>query len=356
MSSLEKIDVNFKIEDDTTLAEDEVCYDVCKPPFEVRGLIKPTSEDEPFKRMPSDIAEAVSEKVFALHTRTAGGRVRFATDSSVIGIYAEYDAPPQKSSHMALCGSGGFDLYAYRDGEECHIRSFLPYQRTRESLMLKHEVKNPGMHEYTINFPLYSSIKKLYVILKKDAEVKAPRPYKIDLPVVFYGSSITQGGCASRPGSSYQAIVSRKFDFDYINLGFSGSALGEEAIARYIATLQMSAFVYDYDHNSPSVEHFRNTHEKMFNIIREAHPELPIVCMPSPNAFSTKEREARREIVINTVENAKAKGDKNVYFADVATTINNTIKDNFSVDGLHPNDLGFYCMAQTLSEELKKIF
>lgn len=364
MSAIEKIDVNFKIAY-TTLAEDDVLYDVCEPPFEVRGLIKPTSEDEPFKRMPSDVAESVSKKVFALHTHTSGGRVRFATDSGFIGIQVEYASPLTHVSHMTLCAHGGFDLYARIDGEERHIHSFLPFQNTKDTLMLRYECHPCGMRDYTLNLPLYSSIKKLKIILKKNASVSAPRPYKIDLPVVFYGSSITQGACASRPGTCYQALASRRFDFDYINLGFSGSARGEEEMARYIATLPMSAFVYDYDHNAPSVDHLEKTHERMFNIIREANPQLPIICMPSPHSLTTKTvrtltpeiARARREVIIKTVENAKAKGDKNVYFADVSAELEKPgIRDNVSGDCLHPNDLGFFFMADALAKELEKIF
>ena len=111
------------------------------------------------------------------------------------------------------------------------------------------------MRSFVINFPLYTDVCELYLGLEESAKVEAAPDYEIKVPVVYYGSSITQGGCASRPGTSYQAIISRRLNCDYVNLGFSGNAKGEPAIAEYIAGLEMSVFVYDYDHNAPNPEH-----------------------------------------------------------------------------------------------------
>jgi hypothetical protein len=116
--------------------------------------------------------------------------------------------------------------------------------------------------EITINFPLYSSVSALYIGLEENAVVEPSAGYKNKKPMVFYGSSITQGACASRPGNSYANIVSRTLGIDHINLGFSGNAKGEQTMADYIASLDMSVFVYDYDYNAPDPEHLQNTHQK----------------------------------------------------------------------------------------------
>ena len=105
----------------------------------------------------------------------------------------------------------------------------------------------PGMREYMMFFPLYDGVDSLYIGVDSAAVIEMP---KVDLPkrekpVVIYGTSITQGACASKPGSCYQSILSRRYDCDYINLGFAGSARGEETMANYIKSLDMSLFVLD---------------------------------------------------------------------------------------------------------------
>lgn len=183
--------------------------------------------------------------MLSLHANTAGVRGRLATNSKYIGIYARYPYAG-KMSHFPLTGSAGFDLYTENDGRQVHIKSFVPKCEIVDTLNGEIELSDGVMREYKINFPLHSDASELYVILDEDAEVKLPRKYRYETPIVYYGSSITQGGCASHPENSYQSIISRNLDCDYINLGFSGSAKGEAEMAGYISGLKMSMFVYDY--------------------------------------------------------------------------------------------------------------
>ena len=171
---------------------------------------------------------------------------------------------------------------------------------------------------------------------------------------MYYGSSITQGGCASRPGMSYQAIVSRRFDYDYINLGFSGNAKAEDTIIDYIKNLDMSIFIYDYDHNAPTVEHLANTHEKMFKAIREAHPNLPIIMMSRPKFKLTDLEEQRLEIIKTTYNNAIASGDKNVYLI-TGKELTALCGNEGTVDNCHPTDFGFASMAKAVGDVIEKI-
>lgn len=281
MKHISEIDSNFKVE--TKIDKSDIKFsDIAEGPFQIYGVFW---EDGKYRRMPAAVAESVSERVFALHSNTAGGRVRFKTDSPYIAIHAEM---PQigKMPHFALTGSAGFDLYCSEYG---YSGTFIPPFDIVDSYESVIEITNPGMHEYTINFPLYSDVSKLYIGLSETAVVCPPDPYKTEKPVVYYGSSITQGGCASRPGTAYESILSRQFSCDHINLGFSGSAKGEKEIAEYISTLDMSVFVYDYDCNSPTVEHLQETHEPMFQKIRLAHPDLPIVMLSRPFYYLKEE-------------------------------------------------------------------
>ena len=331
MFDISKIDKNFTIE--TKIDRKNIkFYKIDEAPFKVYGVF---NENGKYRRMPECVAKSVSEGVYSLHSNTAGGRVRFATDSKYIAIYARMDRLG-KMSHFALTGSIGFDMYA----DDQYVKSFVPpfnIENGYEGIM---EFEESAQRQITINFPLYSNVNELYIGLENGAMLKEDEPYNNEKPVVYYGSSITQGGCASRPGMSYQAIVSRKFNYDYINLGFSGSAKAEDEMIEYIKKLDMSLFVYDYDHNAPSVEHLEKTHEKMFRAIRDKHPLLPVIMMSRPKWFLTAEEKTRRDIIESTYKKAIAAGDKNVYFLD-GKALTRLCKDSGPVDTCHPTDFGF---------------
>jgi len=173
--------------------------------------------------------------------------------------------------------------------------------------------------------------------------------------VVAESSSITQGACASRPGNCYQNIITRRLDCDYINLGFSGSAKAEPEIAEYIAGLDMSLFVYDYDHNATKLEYLQDTHERMFKTIRERQPDLPIVMVSKPAPKPTEAVIKRRDVIMQTYLNARAAGDEKVWFVDGSTMLQLFGGDNGTVDGVHPNTLGMMCMAQTIGDVMARI-
>lgn len=346
MKRIEELDTNFKLE--TNIGKDDVrFYDVRKAPFSIHGVIY---ENGRFRRMPQEIADTVNEGVAGLNSNTAGGRVRFKTNSRYVAIVVKMIGIG-KMPHFALTGSAGFDLYS---GDR-YIRTFAPPFNISDGYESVIDFENDDLRDITINFPLYSCVTELYVGVSKTAEVTAPSDYKIEKPIVYYGSSITQGGCASRPGNAYQSFISRMFDADFVNLGFSGNAKGEDEIAEYIKSLPMSAFVYDYDHNAPSTEHLKNTHERMFKIIRKANPLLPIVIMSRPKYYLTSDEERRLDVIKTTYQNAKDAGDNNVYLLD-GRALMELANDGGTVDNCHPNDLGFASMAMALGKVLKDIF
>jgi lysophospholipase L1-like esterase len=256
--------------------------------------------------------------------------------------------------HFAFTGSVGFDMYEIVDGEYIYAKTFTPPIDISESYESVHDFKDKRERELVINFPLYSQVKELYIGVSNEAKISAPAPYNELKPFVYYGSSITQGGCASRPGNSYESIISRRFNADYLNLGFSGNAKGEEKMAEYISRLDMSVFVYDYDYNAPTEEHLLKTHERMFSIIRENNPSLPIIIMPSPHYVTPESEIVRHEIVKKTYENAIAKGDKNVYYIS-GEELMAEAGCNGTVDDCHPNDYGFYSMAKAIGDCIEKI-
>lgn len=349
MKNIADIDKNFVIESKLDIPGMRF-YNCLEKPFSLHGVY---FEDGQFRRMPEQVAKETNDGVHWLHTNTAGGRVRFRTDSPYIAIHTQMPFVCFMS-HCALTGSACFDLYVRDEaGKEWFVESF---KRTVDNMGGYETVLYPagsGMREYTINFPTYSSVSSLHIGLDENAALEAPTPYTIAKPVVFYGSSITQGGCSSRPGTTYQSIVSRRFDFDYINLGFSGSARGEQVMADYLAGLDMSVFVLDYDHNAPTVEHLAQTHEKVYQTVRKAHPNIPIIMMSRPLFRLGEDGNARLAVIRKTYDNAKKAGE-NVYLLD-GPTLMAMAGDDGLVDGAHPNDLGFASMANALTTLLSQI-
>ncbi|MPM72528.1 hypothetical protein SDC9_119504 [bioreactor metagenome] len=351
--NIEKLDPNLRI--NHSIKKDDIIWlDVREEPFEIFGLYRPKNESV-FKRMPADFANKVSTGVSELNTNTSGGRVRFATDSKYIAIRTVMK-DIGNMSHMPLSGKAGFDLYTGSDKDCIYSASFMPSDSDQYGYEALYEFDKKEDREITINFPLYNGVDTLYIGLEKDAVIGKNASYKYPVPIVFYGSSITQGGCASRPGNMYPSIISRKLDSDYICLGFSGNAKGEQLMAEYIATLNMSLFVMDYDHNAPNAEHLQKTHYPFYELIRQINPELPIIMVSKPDTDrAPQESKKRRDVIYASYQKALDNHDENVYFIDGSTLFGTDCRDSCTVDGCHPNDLGFYRMACVIGEKIKEI-
>ena len=322
-------------------------YNIEEEPFRIYGVWR---EGNSYCRVPGEVAKTVSNGIYDMHTSSAGGRVRFVTDSPYVAIKVEYGAYELSSTipHLAMVG---FDMYA--DGE--YAGAFRPpldfYGSTMASVVELYSTK-PRL--ITINFPLYAEVKSMCVGVADGSEIQHAPDYTHEKPVVFYGSSITNGAAASRPGATYTSRLSRELDFNYHCLGFGGLAKGEESFAKYISTLDMSAFVLDYDHNAPTLEHLQETHERFFKTVREKNPTLPIVIISMPTNLKNRSVDERFAIIKKTYDNAIAAGDKNVYLIRGTDLLDGGTLD-YTVDTVHPSDLGFYMMAKGISPILKSI-
>ena len=346
--SVEKIDRNF-LSGSSITREDTVWYEMPCAPFEIRGLAE--CADGKYYRLPESIVDCVNEGVCTLGRHTAGGRIRFATDSPFIAcrVQLRYTG---SMSHMPLTGSAGMDVFV--DGRS--VTTFRPADDAQEWYDGFAEFLPEEMKQIEMGLPLYNGIKQVFIGVKQGSRVEKPRAYRMEAPVVYYGSSITQGGCASKPGNSYQGLLSRWLDCDHVNLGFSGNGKGEPIMAEYIASLKMSAFVLDYDYNAPTVEHLAATHKPFYEIVRKAQPDLPIIMVSRPprGNFAQEQHEERREIIRATWRDAVKNGDEKVWFVDGQTLFGEEDVYDCTMDGVHPNDLGFYKMAQTLYPVLKE--
>lgn len=367
-----EIDVNFRSA--AVPFTDIVWRDALCGKFSVHGLWQPL-ETGTYQRLPVSFAtdDRVNYGVQDLLFHTSGGRIRFTTDSPYIAVSVELPNIVCMP-HMPLTGSSSIDLYEAPLGTNDYIfrKTFYPTVPTASvnpaapssfdsplsyESFFEFPVKDGRTREILMHLPLYNGVTRIRIGLAQNASVGSPRPYKYALPVVYYGHSITQGGCASRPGNCHAAILSRWLDCDFINLGFSGSGKGEPCIAEHIAKLPMSVFVYDYDANAPDLAWLKQTHWPFYETVRSGvGPDTPVLM----ESFSTtpehrparKEGDARRSLIVHDCIKAADRGD-NVDFIDGATLFGNRDDGDCTVDGVHPNDLGFYRFAERIAPVLR---
>lgn len=337
-------------------------YSISEKPFSVHGLIMP-GNGERYKRLPEEVAENTNGGVAGLNYNTAGGRVRFKTDSKVIGLKAVYPTDVWKYPNMPPMAQFGFDLYADSDDGGRYCGSFVADIGEDKTSRGEIRFDTAEERELTVFFPIYCDVADVEIGIEEGATLSAHSPYKHKRPVVYYGSSITQGASAGRPALAYSALISRRLDTEFTNLGFSGSAKGETVMAEYISSLDMSVFVMDYDHNADTQDMLRDTHEPFYRIIRTAQPDTPIIFVTRPdfhepvNASSAEDAGKRREIVRATYERAVAAGDKNVFFVDgglFARDLPVYLRDICTQDGCHPTGAGFMFMAKDIGDAIER--
>ena len=348
-----------------TLTPGQRFYRIPDKYFDLYGVFY-DKETGKFLRMPQSVADSVNPTVSQLNAYTAGGRIRFSTDANRMSVTVRFDML-NVNCHISALGSSGFMLLQETENEDGSISykmaaQFIPGHyanvsdsSTPEGYSIEKYLPGEGMRNFILYMPTYNDIKELVLGFPKDSNCCSGLKYRQDVkPLLYYGSSITEGGCASRPDIPYQCFISRWTNTDFINLGFSAGALGEETMAEYLASLDVSVFVCDYDHNAPNAEHLWATHERLFRIFRKKHPYTPVVFMSKPDFDTDPTAPLRREAVKNTYDKAEAEGDKNVYFVDGERLFGTTDREICTVDGTHPNDIGFFRMAKTLYDELKK--
>ena len=353
------IDPNFRME--TISATDVYYYNYNEAPIEVNGLYDPQGTGKLW-RMPAKYVEdpALNPGMRKLIHNTAGGRLRFATDSPYLAIMVEVsDLSP--APYMPVSGHSGLDVYTANRGSSTYqyIKTVVPvqYQEDKDRFFTGYtefsNFDNYEQHEVMIHLPLYNGVNKICVGIKEGCSLFAPVPYHYEKPVCFYGDSITHGGCASRPGNNFPNHVSRWLNCDFINLGFSGNCMGEPEMADYIGSLDVSAVVLNLELRNPSIEEFRAKHYPFYARLRRHLPDTPILIMsragfPRLRKYKPGQRDfvQSNRIIMETCARAWAEGDENLYYLDGGGMFGDEDQDACTVDHTHPNDLGFYRMAQ----------
>jgi len=312
------------------------------------------SEDKPvLRRLPARLKDRFRPPVWSLAQDPSGGRLRFRTDSTTIGIVAE-NPFFSNMHHMASVGENGFDLYVGRD----YIGSAWP-DATGKIVKEWRVGRERKLRDITLYLPLYKPVTIRELSVDAEARLEPARPYAIAKPVVYYGSSITQGGCASNPGGSCQAILERRLNADFVNLGFSGNGMGEPALAEAICELAPSCIVLDFWAN-PSADQYAAALPGFVDILRRKWARLPIL-VTGPYYFPAeatdgdvaREQAAKRRTAREFVAQRRKAGDRKIWFVDGLKMLNRDQAAGL-VDGVHCNSLGFYFNALGLEPYLRK--
>ena len=337
--------------------DDIVWRSATDTPFSIHGVFYDKNENV-YLRMPTSVTTKVSRSVEGLARMTSGGRVRFKTDSPCVAIFCI--APTvNPMPHMPLTGSHGFAVY--RNGQ--FVGKIVP---SVNEVITPHEegivfggvvnLSNAGVSEIEIYMPLYGGVKELKIGVQENTNIFEAREYTYKKPLVIYGSSITQGACASRPGNDFAMRLSRLLDADVINLGFSGNGNAEPEMLEYIANIDATAFIFDYNYYSCRPDRVLPPHFEIYSTLRTAHPKTPILMIDKPGfIFAGKDYPIRSKMIRDTYERAVAQGDTLVDMMDASELFGSEDPDACLVDTDHPNDLGFYRMADNIYTKLSKL-
>lgn len=312
-----------------------------------------------YERLPGDMESGIRQQLWDLGRNSAGLTIRFRTNSTQVS--ARWETRNNfRMNHMTATGICGLDLYCLVDGDWVYAGTGIPQGKQSKATLVKNITAED--REFMLHLPLYDGPIALEIGVDSLATLLQPA---VDLPVrknpvVFYGTSILQGGCATRPGMCHTNILQRRLQRECINLGFSGNARLDYEIARLMASVKdASLFVIDCLPNV-TPEKVRESMEQFYRIIRESHPETPILFVENPpfpnNRFNqqvAKELEEEDALLAEIVEKIKKDGDKQVFLFTNEQMIG--VDGEATVDACHFTDLGFMRYADGLEPVLRKL-
>lgn len=336
--------------------------------FIIEGTsISDSLKESPYDRLPISYKDKVREPVWDLSKASAGITVRFHSNSTSISlkwtILNDFDMP-----HMASTGIKGIDLYTKYNNKWRYVTSAgalvgqKKYQNNEVASDSINEYElitniSSEFREYKLFLPLYDGVTKLEIGIDSDAQIKKATP-NTKKPIVFYGTSITQGGCASRPGMAHTNIISRKLDVDCINFGFSGNGRMEIPIIELISEIKASVYVIECLQNM-NIKQVKERVLPLVKIIRKKQPSTPIIFVENmmyKTAFLDKtiETELIQENLAlkNEYDKILKNGFQNIFYIEDMKA--DGMDNEGTVDGVHLTDLGFLRYANYIIENFKK--
>ncbi|MCB9784241.1 MAG: hypothetical protein H6751_14855 [Candidatus Omnitrophica bacterium] len=331
-------------------------HDVGEPGIQICGLPFFAANDDEWWRFPQDSAKNIPDYVWETSKASSGARLRFRTDSSRLALRMEWISIAE-NDNLHRYGAAGLD--AYVDGE--YLRTVVPPSLVVHELDLFSGVTKKE-RDICLYLPLFSVVKVIGLGINEGSNLASPEPFTLPDPVVFYGTSITHGGCAARPGLSYPAIACRDLNLDFVNFGLNGCGRGEAEVAKILARVKAACFVLDYSQNNPSAESLKNNYAPFIRILRKAQPEVPIICVTpiywTPELSGTEGpsiHEELRQVIRDAVSALRGEGIEGLFLVEGNRDMLSPEKGDGLTDGLHPNSLGFHYMARGISKHLSEI-
>lgn len=304
-----------------------------------------------YDRVPASVVSNtnINRGVWGNGRHSAGLCFRFSTDADRIRLRWDLTSEKLAMPHMPATGVSGLDVYRWSDKKKAW--RFL--RNGRPSAKDGNEVEVGGVKDapLMIYLPLYNGVASFKLGLPRGASVKPlpPRANGAAKPVVFYGTSITHGACASRPGMAWVNQTARLLDMPAVNLGFSGSGKMEADMVAVLARVDASCYVLDCLWNM-SEAMVRQRFEPFVRALRKARPGVPIVCAEDCNTFA--DGTPRGAYVCATVERLQAEGWRDIHFLPNTEQLARTGEE--TVDGCHPNDCGMVRMADGFARAIRR--
>jgi len=340
----------------TAFAQDKInWHDITEWGVEGRGWGEQERERW-FDRFPVKAEGKVTVAVWNLSRHSAGMMVRFKTDARALQAKWKVLSPRLGMPHMPPSGVSGLDLYA-RDakGKWRWAAATRPSKQEMQATLLSGIA--PGLREYAVYLPLYNGTESLAIGVPAVAKFERLAPRKAK-PLIFYGTSITHGACASRPGMAHPAILGRRFDMPVINIGFSGNGKMHAAVGDLMAEVDAAAYIIDCLPNMNAAA-VNARCVPLVKQLRKARPHTPIVLVEDRrNANSwlvpsrSKHHTANHAALRKAYEQLKAAGVKHLHYLAGDLLIGDDAEG--TTDGSHPNDLGFFRQANAFEPVLRK--
>jgi hypothetical protein len=310
-----------------------------------------------YERLPVRLKDISRPPVWSLSKNCSGMAIRFRTDSPIIAAKWEVTRDVVMN-HFTPTGIKGLDLYCLNRGKWQFVNSARPTGKSSSAVIINH--MNKEVKEFMLYLPLYDGLSKLEIGIEQEASIAGPTDDspKMGKPVVFYGTSITQGGCATRPGMSYPSILSRMLDREIINLGFSGNGRLDLEIAEVMAELDASCFVIDCLPNVTE-ELMKEKYVRFLEIIREKKPTTPLILVENIHYTHldfdqevSRLIDGKNRLLFSIWKKLKQNGDKNLFIIKADGLIGKDLEG--TVDGVHLTDLGFLRMAENMYPLIKR--
>lgn len=307
------------------------------------------------RRIPKIYSKKISKGVHKYSKYPAGKTIKFSTNGKKISIFLLYKS---KSilSYMSQSGIAGADIYLKQKDKWTWVGCVFPKRKLEMSVRGAFELEE-GVKEIVIFLPSYAEVDKIGICIEGGKVIKNKKS-RDEGKIVVYGSSITQGCAASRPGLNYANVISRELHKEVINFGFSESAKGEFELFDLFNQCVIDAIVLEYDHNA-DVKELENTYLPLYKKIREVQAECILICMSRISggiSISKEEEKKRISIIDKTVSYAKETGDKYIVFVPGQEIVGEHKQGQLLADDRHPNDIGMNEIAKKICKVYREIY